>query len=311
MAILTARPRSERSARVMFRSRKTALCCGLVIGWVFSLVPGDWTRAQAVAAQGDAARDPARTILLEVTSSTWVPRGRTLTEVGPGIRNKLRSAGFTVVSDASVPHAQTLSVAYREARGRQYRIDTFGTEITCRLRLEHAALGTLLDVTVRESSGEQYLGTPPYIEAIQEFETNPYVYFLADLVKGRVVSGLDVTESLIEGLERLTKVTTSGYDPLSAPHSMTHLETGWAGAARNRTIVELGRLGDPRAVPLLTHLLTDSDPKARRLSAVALGAIGAVESGPALERAATADGEQGVREAAVAALSNLAAHPAR
>jgi len=94
----------------------------------------------------------SKTIYVNVTSSTWMPRGRTLLDIAPTIRTKLDSAGFTVVRNQSDLHDLILTIQYREEQGRQYRIDTYGTDITCVVRLEHAELGPLLDLTIRESS---------------------------------------------------------------------------------------------------------------------------------------------------------------
>ncbi len=277
---------------------------GLAIGWLCAGLPGSQAQQARPPAEESSVQE-SRTMYVEARTATWKRRGRTLMDVAPLVRNKVRSAGFQVVPKASDPHVLTLTVDYREERGRQYRFDVYGTDITCRIHLEHSRSGTLLDLTVRESSGDRLLGTPPYVEAVQEFETNPYVYFLGDLVRGRAISGLDTTESLIRGFQWSIEADTEKFDPLSAPHSMASSETGYARLARDNTIDELGRLGDPRAVPLLMTLVRDTDPRVRRLSALALGRIGAAESRSALDRAANSDVDREVREAARAALSRL------
>lgn len=260
-----------------------------------------------VAAASDASPGAKgdRGIVVQTHMTTWMPRGRTLMDLDALIRNKLTSAGFTLVPEAKESQLPTLRIDYRETRGRQYDISTFGTIITCQVSLEDDTRGELLSYTVQESSGNQLFGTPPYIEAMQKFETNPYIYLLGDLVLGRAVLGMDTVESLVRGLERVTDREQSSQDPLSLPHTLTRAETGYAAEARDNTIEEVARLKDPRAVPVLVALLGDSDPRARRLSAKALGAIGVAESRTALEHAARTDRDPQVRSAAEAALSAL------
>ena len=229
------------------------------------------------------------------------------------VRKKLTAAGFEVVTDPKKSHAatvpMTMNVHYVEEQGKQYRFDMYGTVITCKVRLEDAERGPLLNLDIRESSGEQYLGTPPYIEAMQKFETNPYLYFLGDLVKGRAVTGRDETEVLTEGLTRLTAAGSPRSDPLSAPHTMLDSETTYPTQARDNTIEELGRLKDDRAVPVLLTLLENPDVHVRRLAVTALGSIGSAKAGPSLEQVARADQDQAVRLAAREALERLGHTP--
>lgn len=123
--------------------------------------------------------------------------------MAPTIRTSLASAGFTVVRNPTDSHGLTLRVDYREVRGKQYRFDVYGTDITCVIRLEHPELGSLLDMTIRESSATLESGTPPYLEALERFQTNPYFYFLGDLVRARIATHLDMTSVLLQSLQRL------------------------------------------------------------------------------------------------------------
>ncbi|MGH7167690.1 MAG: HEAT repeat domain-containing protein [Nitrospiraceae bacterium] len=251
----------------------------------------------------------AKTIYVDVAASTWMPRGRTLSDVGPSLRTKLASAGFTVVRNQTDRHELTLKVLYREAQGRQYRIDTYGTDITCVVQLEHAGIGPLLDLTIQESSTYPETGTPPYLEALEKFVVNPYFYLLGDLVKGRVTSGLDTTGALIEGLERLAEHEPVKSDPLKGEYLMSSDEVMFYTSARENVIQELGRLKDLRAVPILTKLLRHSDPRVRLLSVRALRSIAAVASRSAIERVAQQDKDREVRRAAAAALDGLPGSP--
>jgi hypothetical protein len=66
---------------------------------------------------------------------------------------------------------------------------------------------------------------------------------------------------------------------------------------------ELGRLGDPRAVPALVHVLKyDSSKDVRIAAATAMGEIGGSEAEVVLERCIIYEKKQDVRDAAAAAL---------
>jgi hypothetical protein len=276
-----------------------------------------WTLVPTVPDKGFSAtpQDPSvdghNTVLVETSLTTWMPRGRTLMDLDALVRNKMASAKLTIVSDPKSPRQLTLRVDYRETRGQEYRFDQFGTIITCGIRLTHAEQGMLLDYTVRESSGDELRGTAPYIEAMQEFETNPYIYLLGDLVRGRALGGLDMTGALVTGLERMAELEKRKPDPVGLTHTMSPAESIYAEEARNNTIEELGRLQDARAVPVLIELVEHADRRVRRRSAAALGAIGSPESRPALERAARDDPDDEVRAAAATALVNLLSAPTR
>lgn len=218
-------------------------------------------------------------VTVDVRTATYKPRGRVLLDVLGLVRNRLRDAQIPLARDGSAPGTVTLSVDYQEERGAQYEFDTYATIVTGRFRLTGPDSAPLFDMTVRERSGEELFGTPPYIDAIQKFETNPYVYFLGNVVREHLVGRGDETAALIHGLREMMGAEAAGFDPLSAPHTMLEAETTYPTRARERTVRELGRLGDPRAVPVLTELLSHSDETTRTLAAQALAGI--TEHGPA------------------------------
>jgi len=248
------------------------------------------------------------TLYLNAKSSTWRPRGRVSFPVVPSLRMKLQSAGFGVAQNQTDPHDLILKVEYREERGRQFRIDLYETDIAFVASLEHPTEGELLRLTIRESSGLTELGNAPYLEVLQKFETNPYFYFLGDIIKGLVVSRRDTTGSLIECLQRLEvkeePIIVSSIDD-RLPSAIPTFETHYARLARAKTIHELGRLQDPRAVPVLMTLLEHFDPSVRLASVRALESIREPKSWPALERLAEQDLDRDVRAAAKAALTTL------
>jgi hypothetical protein len=223
---------------------------------------------------------------------------------------KLNAAGFTVVQNRTDPHELTLTVEYREDRGKQFPIDLYGTDITCAITLEHVQQGRLLRLTIRESPTYADRDTGPYIEVLHRFETNPYFYFLGDLVKGGSVSRLDVTGSLVQGLQRLVDDephrTSSAAETDSNPaNPMLASDVFFARQARDNAIIELGRLKDPRAIPLLTKLLEHRDRLVRLLSVGALGSVHSPGTRPAIEAVARHDEDTEVRAAAAAVLADL------
>jgi len=253
---------------------------------------------------------PAKTIYMDIAFTTWMPRGKTLADVAPSLRTSLASAGFTVVRNSTESHDLTLKVDYREERGEQYKFDMYGTDITCVIQLEHPELGPLLDMTIRESSANPESGTPPYLETLERFQTNPYFYFLGQFVRASITSRPDRTGVLLQSLQRLMDNESRKSD-LHRPDlgdgmlEMVHGETLYPLLVRENTIRELGRLKDPQAVPLLTTLLGHGNRQVRLLSVRALGAIRVDEARPAIERVAQQDGDREVRQAAAAALAGL------
>lgn len=214
--------------------------------------------------------EPLPSILVDVSTATWKPRGRVLFDVTATVRNKLSGVGFPVVRDEAEPHDLILMLEYREERGRQYDFTTYQTIVTGRFRLEGQGSTPLMDLTVQERSGEQLGGTPPYIDAIQRFETHPSVYFLGDIVRERLRGEPARAAALMAGLRRELQAGTARIDPLSAPHTMMAGETTLPRVALQRAIRELGRLGDPEAVPFLRELLSHQDPTIQQAAGQAL-----------------------------------------
>ena len=252
----------------------------------------------------------AKTIYMDIAFSTWMPRGKTLSDVAPSLRTSLASVGFTVVRNSTDSHDLTLKVDYREERGKQYKFDMYGTDITCVIQLQHPELGSLLDMMIQESSANPESGTPPYLETLERFQTNPYFYFLGQFVRASISSRPDRTGVLLQSLQRLIDNEHQRTD-MHAPDlgdgmlEMVHGETLYPQLVRENTIRELGRLKDPQAVPLLMTLLGHGNRQVRLLSVRALGAIRADEARPAIERMAQQEGDREVRQAAAAALAGL------
>lgn len=283
---------------------RMCLVAGLLAACLVTGAPVGWADERALTDEQHEVVKRANVLFVAVRSSTWMPRGHTLYDAPATLRAKLAAAGFTVVPDESQPHELILRVEYREERGQQIRFDMFGTDITGEILLEHVTLGPLLQLTIRESSSEAAFGTPPYLDALQKFETNPYYYFLGDIVRARVASRLDITGGLIQGLRRVAQKPPERGDQ-QEQLSMRPTDELYAPDARENAIRELGRLKDPRAVPILTALLEHADRRVRMRSAESLGLIRAPESRPVLERVAEHDQDPHVRKAAAGALAGI------
>jgi hypothetical protein len=223
----------------------------------------------------------ARVIYLDARSSTWRSRGRVSFPLVPSLRMKLESAGLTVVQNQADPHDLTLKVDYKEEKGQQFRVDLYGTDITCVVSLEHPELGALFHLAVQESSIYPESGSRPYLHAVENFETNPYFYFLGEFVRARIVSRVDTTGALIDALDRLPDQV-----PLINAHTLHPSETLYVTWVRENTVRELGRLRDPRALPVLMKLLGHANPRVRLLSVEALGELRSVGSRSAIEHVA-------------------------
>lgn len=280
------------------------LSCLLVIGLLWGSLSASAGERPLTDAEYELLRH-AKTIYVEVAFSTWMPRGKTLADVAPTLRTSLASAGFTVIRTSTGAHDLTLKVGYREERGKQYKIDMYGTDITCLVRLEHPELGSLLDMTIGESSANSESSTPPYLETLERFHTNPYFYFVGDFVKARVASRLNRTEVLLQSLQRLMQNEPPRGDQPENVHAFLPGDMIYPLMVRDNTIQELGRLKDRRAVPFLTTLLGHKDRQVRLLSVHALGAIQADEARPDIERVAQQDGDREVRQAAATVLVGL------
>jgi hypothetical protein len=255
------------------------------------------------------SREPV--IYLDVQASTWRPRGRVSFGIIPSLRMKLASAGFAVTQAPENPHDLTLTVEYREERGKQISLNLFGTEITCAILLDHPQQGRLLFTKIHESPGYAELVTAPYVEVVEKFQANPYFYFLGDLIRGRVDAHLDTTSALIQALdrhidrERHPRAATS-FDTLESPaETFSDFDLHFSALAQENAVEELGRLKDSRAIELLKTLMFHSDTRTRLRAVLALGEFDAPSLAPAMARVVRADSDAGVRDAAKAVLTRL------
>jgi hypothetical protein len=224
---------------------------------------------------------------------------------------KLAAAGFSVTEDAQSPHNLVLTVDYREERGKPISINLSGTEINCRIHVDHSRLGQVMSIQIRESPAYAEMVSAPYIEVVEKFQTNPYFYFLGDLIRGWSDARLDTTGALIQALnqqlnrEQSASPVTPDDTLLSPAETFPDLDLHFASWAQENAVEELGRLKDPRAVALLERLMFHSDRKMRLRAVLALGQFDSLALSPVLTQVAHADTDAGVRDAAAAVLTKF------
>ena len=258
-----------------------------------------------------AGIDQEPVVYLDVQASTWRPRGLVSFGIIPSLRMKLISAGFAVTQAPENPHDLTLTVEYREDRGKQISLDLFGTEITCVVLLDHPQQGRLLATKIHEVPAYAELVTAPYVEVVERFQANPYFYFLGDLIRGRIDSQLDNTGALIQALdrqidrERHARAATP-LDTLESPaETFPDLDLHYAALAQENAVEELGRLKDSRAIDLLKTLMFHSGPRTRLRAVLAVGEFDAPSLAPAIARVVRADSDPDVRKAAKAVFTRF------
>lgn len=286
--------------------------------WLLALVSAGFLAVPLLGAAEDGRADPVSTetqarsapvVYVDVRSATWRSRGRVSFAIAPTVRMKLASAGLVVTQDPAAERDVTLHVDYRESRGKQISMDIFGTEIVCHLRLEHPRQGALLSMSIREEPSYERLIEAPYVEVVTKLETNPYFYFLGELVRSRIEASLDQTEALIEALRRTVERgrqprPATAQDTLESPaETFTDLGLHFAGQAQENAIDELGRLRDERAIDLLESLTLHPDPRIRLRAVYALGEFHGPSITQAMTRVVQMDSDTGVRAAAEAMLT--------
>lgn len=248
-------------------------------------------------------------IYLDVHASTWRARGRVSFALTPALKSKLTSAGFAVTQDPETPHDLTLTVDYREERGRPISLELSGTEITCVVALDDPQRGRLLAITIHETPTYAELVTAPYVEVVEKFQENPYFYFLGDLIRGSVEDHLDITGALIQALAQqldreLHQRVPTPFDTLLSPaETFPDLDLHYASRAQENAVQELGRLKDSRAIALFERLMLHSDPQIRLSAVLALGEFDVPSVASTMTRVLQTDANTAVRDAAKSILT--------
>jgi HEAT repeats len=284
--------------------------CLITVLLFLLLDPGLIAQAQVPADETATAGAPV--LYLDVQASTWRPRGRISFGIEPVLRMKLTSAGFAVTQDPQRPHDLTVTVQYREERGKPIGVNSYGTDISC-LILFNPPGEEGQAVAIHESPSYANLVTAPYVDVVQNLETNPYFYFIGDIVRGWHRK-LDTTGALIEALDRQfdeerQRPPETPLDTLVSPaETFPDLDAHFAPSAQENAVDELGRLGDARAIDVLEKLMFEAHRNMRLHAVVALGQFDAPSVTPVLTSVAQADTDRAVRDAASRVLAQRATH---
>jgi HEAT repeats len=255
-----------------------------------------------------------RVLYLDLDASTWRSRGRISFGIAPALRLKLTSAGLGVTQDPDTPHDATLKVVYREERGKQISVNSFGTDIRCLVRLDDPKNEQALSLVIHESPSYTDLVNAPYVEVLEKLQANPYFYFLGVIVRERMQTHVDTTGALIRALDlhfdrELHPQPVTPLDTLASPgETFPDLDALFSEAAEQNTVEELGRLKDSRAVDVLERLTSHANRLTRLRAVVALGQFDDPSIAPVMTRVAEADSDGEVRDAAAGLLTKRSAH---
>lgn len=253
-------------------------------------------------------------LYLDLDASTWRPRGRISFGIAPTLRLKLASAGLGVTDDPAMPHDATLKVEYREQRGKQISVNLFGTDITCLIRLDDPQDEHRLSLVIHESPSYSDLVNAPYVEVVEKLQTNPYFYFLGDIVREHMQTHVDATGALIRAVDRqfdreLHPQPVTSLDTLVSPgETFPDLDVLFSAAAQQNTVEELGRLKDSRAIDFLERLTSHANRLTRLHAVLALGQFDDPSIAPVMTHISKADSDPAVRHAAAEVLGKLSAH---
>ena len=257
----------------------------------------------------------APSVYVDVVAETWKTRGRLLYDIEGSVLRKLASSGFRFVRHQDERHELTLVVRYQEERGEQYDINAYGTVIHGRFHLDSPQSESTWQFTISETSNNSISGPPPYLDALEKFETNPYYFFLGDILRGHIQQDLEPKGGLLFALERMMSLEgsliktdrTGSSDRLKPPepHAMPISQELYAATAVRRSLDTYVDSGDRRVIPILFRLIHHQDPAVRIDAIEAFGSLYVTESRSDLLQLSQQDLDPEVRQVAKAIYENL------
>jgi hypothetical protein len=258
----------------------------------------------------------APSVYVEVDTKTWKTRGRLYWDVKGSMIKKLAETGFGIVRNKEAPHDLTLKVFYQEDRGEQYSINAYGTVIRCTFLLETLSTENPWKVNISESSTNVISGIPPYLDVLDKFQTNPYYFFIGEILRGNLENGLDPRGGLIYALKRILAIENTkpkegqaiGRDAGSHLHTMFSDSEFYKTEAIRRAIDDCVDAKDRRIIPVFSHLLNHRESAVRLRTIEAIGSFGAEGARPLLLQMAQNDPDAQVRETAKSVGEALAAN---
>jgi len=231
----------------------------------------------------------ARSIFVELHASTWKTRGRFFWDVEGSLRTKLSDVGFTVIQHDTDPHAFTLTVDYQELKGEPIGINRFETVLDGKFLLSHQTEGPLLEISIQEHAPPSPSGTPPYLDVLHNFLTNPYYHYLGEILWGEIQGSQDIRGILLESLKaevsREDRDEELDFIMSRAQHSQHTMPSGkhvYAPLAIRRAIDEFVKVNDTRLIGILKDLLRHPDVYVQVRSIEAFGDFGVTDALPFL-----------------------------
>ena len=248
----------------------------------------------------------APSIFVHIEATTWKTRGRFLYDVEGSLLKKMASSGFTIVRRKEDAHQLTLRVLYREDRGEPYDINAFGTLIHGTFYLDPFSNGSTWELHISETSTNSISGTPPYLDVLEKFESNPYYFFISEILRGHIEKKLDLRGGLIFALERIMAFDKTSNPAMILPdgsvrlepHSMVSTQELYEATAIRRAIDDLVKATDRRIIPVLFQLLDHTDSVVRVRAIEALGSFQINDSRVRLSEMAQNDPDPHVRKTA-------------
>ena len=236
--------------RKFIRKSTVAVVSGLLL-WGCGLLGALANVRHLADAQTFLKVHEAQTVFVDAYISTWKPRGVMYWDVQGSLMTKLAEVGFTIVREKSEPHDLILRVDYEERRGHAFAVNRYGTIIEGTFQVVHQAEGPLFAIHVIENSEPSVMGTPPYLDVLHNFLSNPYYHFLGEIVRGEIQGSQDPHRIFINSLHAdLVKLQNADkVDPVLGDagrllHSMAIDKSLYAPVAVRRTIDALVNVHD-------------------------------------------------------------------
>ncbi len=219
----------------------------------------------------------AFSVFVDIDARTWKTRGQVFYDVKGALFRKLTAAGFTVVRNKQEPHMYTLSVRYIEEKGAPYAVTKYRTVLRANFSLFQDSVKVLWNLHISEFSENSVMGTPPYLDVLQKFDTNPYFFFIGGLLRIFLEKNLMTEQALPVLLQRTSfhrsmSVRNSQHTDRfhESDHSMDGPHELYLPMAILRSIRELVRYEGRLAIPTLTRLLKDPHEEVRAGASKAL-----------------------------------------
>ncbi len=252
----------------------------LLVVWCIALCFLTQSDSQASAQHRS---DSVLSVYVDIDASTWKTRGRIFYDVEGSLLRKLATAGFSIVRNKQEPHVFTLSVRYSEEQGVPYAVTKYGTVLKANFSLHQDSPNALWQLHISEFSENSVTGTPPYLDVLQKFDTNPYYFFIGGLLRIFLEQELNAEQALLVLMQQVAierSSSTRGSKQADrfqeADHSMNSSRDLYLPTAMLRSIEELVRRQDRRAIPVLTRLLDYPHKEVRAGASKALDVLEAL-----------------------------------